>query len=141
MYREKEGVHICHWETIVHPKLYGRFGLKNMDMFGWALGDKILRRCMKKNGLFNKVVKDKYLHNYFVNAWFRGTFMKSCRVLNSWRCLLDSFHIISDCFSLKRGAGTLIRTREDSLIGLFTCSTLIENLISILWDKGFNYIF
>jgi hypothetical protein len=49
---------------IARPKIYGGWGLKNMDMFGRALAAKSLWRCLTKDGLWNKVVKDKYIHNF-----------------------------------------------------------------------------
>ena len=57
---EKPHFHLCSWDMIAKPKLLGGWGLRNIFLFNRALAANSLWRVLMKDGIWHKVIKDKY---------------------------------------------------------------------------------
>jgi hypothetical protein len=64
-------VHLCKWEDLAKPKAYGGWGIKNLYWFSRALAANTLWRCLMRDGLWHRVIKDKYLSSTSVVSWLR----------------------------------------------------------------------
>jgi len=67
----KKHLHLCSWEVIAKPKHLGGWGIRNIFHFNRALAANSLWRVLVKDGVWNKVIKDKYLPHCSVATWFR----------------------------------------------------------------------
>jgi hypothetical protein len=70
---EKQHLHLCSWEIFAKPKLLGGWGLRNIFIFNRALTTNSLWRALMKDGIWHKVIKEKYLPYVSVYTWFRTT--------------------------------------------------------------------
>jgi hypothetical protein len=52
------------WKTLAKPKKCGRWGLKNISLFGEALPVKSLWRLLFSDGMWSKLMKQKYFHDH-----------------------------------------------------------------------------
>jgi hypothetical protein len=65
--------HLCSWEVLAKPKSLGGWGLRNIFHFNRALAANSLWRVLMKDGIWHRVIKDKYLPYISVATWFRST--------------------------------------------------------------------
>jgi hypothetical protein len=68
---ESERIHLCKWEDLSKPKVYGGWGFKHLNWFNKALAANTLWRCLMKDGLWHRVIMDKYFHSQSVASWLR----------------------------------------------------------------------
>jgi hypothetical protein len=59
--RKKKSMHLCKWQQIARPKHLGGWGLRNLIGFSRALAANSLWRALMKEGLWQRVIKTKYL--------------------------------------------------------------------------------
>jgi len=59
--REKEGIPLVKWKKMAKPKVQGGWDLKNIFLFGQALATKSLWRLFKIEGLWGRVMIEKYI--------------------------------------------------------------------------------
>jgi hypothetical protein len=71
----RECLHLCKWENISKPKSFGGWGVRNIHLFGRALAANTLWHCLMKDGIWHKVIKDKYLPFTSVVTWLRDAHM------------------------------------------------------------------
>jgi hypothetical protein len=69
---ETHHYHLCRWETLAKPKHSGGWGFQNIFSFSKALAANTLWRVLMKDGIWQKVIKDKYLPFTTVKNWFRS---------------------------------------------------------------------
>jgi hypothetical protein len=69
----KKYFHLCSWEVIARPKLLGGWGIRNIYLFNYALATNSLWCVLMKEGVWNKVIKDKYIPHSSVVTWLRST--------------------------------------------------------------------
>jgi hypothetical protein len=55
-----QGTHLFSWETIAKPKHLSGLGLQNIFLFNRALEANSLWRVLFKEGIWQKMIKDKY---------------------------------------------------------------------------------
>jgi hypothetical protein len=115
-------------------------GYQKYFSFGKALATKNLWRCLMIPGLWHEVIIKKYIKKKFVAEWFREGKKNWNGASNIWRALTSSFDILSDWLVWKPGNGEDIRIGVDPLIGSHTYYKLSENLISVLKEKGINFL-
>jgi hypothetical protein len=102
---EKQHLHLCSWEIIAKPKLLGGWGLRNIFLFNRALAANSLWRVLMKDGIWHRVIKDKYLPYCSVSTWFRTTTNRSISASQTWKNLLKSLHLITHWLSWSPGSG------------------------------------
>jgi hypothetical protein len=69
--RKKKGFHLCNWQLIARPKKYGGWGLRNLFSFSRAMATNTLWRALMLDGLWHRVLKDKYFPYVSVARWLR----------------------------------------------------------------------
>jgi hypothetical protein len=80
---ESNHYHLCKWELLTIPKKYGGWGLRNIFDFNKALAANSLWRVLMRDGIWHKVIIDKYLPHTTVKNWFRSpTFHQNTRIQN-----------------------------------------------------------
>jgi hypothetical protein len=65
--------HLCRWETLTKPKNCGGWGFCNIFHFNKALATNTLWRVLTQDGIWHRVIKDKYLPYVTVTNWLRST--------------------------------------------------------------------
>jgi len=73
---------------IAKPKLLGGWGLRNIFLFNRGLAANSLWRGLMKEGIWHKVIKDKYLLYCSVSTWFRTTSNRAISASQTWKNLL-----------------------------------------------------
>jgi hypothetical protein len=136
----KEGLHLISWKKIAKPKKDGGWGIKNIFSFGKALATKNLWRCLMIPGLWHEVIIKKYIKKKIVIEWFREGKKNWNGASNIWRALTSSLAILTDWLVWKPGNGRDIRIGVDPLIGSHTYYKLSRNLISVLKEKGIEFL-
>jgi ribonuclease HI len=134
--KEKEGIHLTNWKNIAKPEKDGGWGIKNIFIFGQALAEKILWRCLMLPGLWHEVILQKYLKRKTVESWFRQGRKKWNGISNFWRALTSSMNIISDWLVWKPGSGRDIRIGADPMVGTHSFYKLSEDLCILLKEQG-----
>jgi len=69
---ESKHYHLCKWELLTLPKKYGGWGLRNIFDFNKALAANSLWCVLMRDGIWHKVIIDKYLPHTTVKNWFRS---------------------------------------------------------------------
>ena len=89
---EKIRFPLAHWEQIFLLKSFGGWGLNNIMWFNQALKLKIFWRGIFDEGLWGKILHDKYLGKFSMVQWIR----KGCPILlrasNIWTEFSKVFH-------------------------------------------------
>jgi hypothetical protein len=102
---EKKHIHLCSWDFIARPKILGGWGLRNIFLFNKVLVEKSLWRVMMKDGIWHRVIKDKYLPHCSIATWLRSTSHRTTNASHIWKNLLKYLHIITHWLRWKLGTG------------------------------------
>jgi hypothetical protein len=100
---EKQHFHLCSWDLITKPKLLGSWGLQNIFLFNKVLVKKSMWHVLMKDGIWNRVIKEKYLPHFSVDTWLGSTSHKMTSASQTWKNLLKTLHIITHWMSWKPG--------------------------------------
>jgi hypothetical protein len=100
-----------------------------------------LWRCLMKDGLWHRVLKDKYLNTSSVVAWLRCSPVKPHDSSITWHSLLNSLHVVTHWMAWKWGSGISIRLGEDVILGLGNQSFLSTGLIASLRQRGIHFLY
>jgi hypothetical protein len=124
----KKHFHLCSWEVIAKPKLMGGWGIRNIFLFNNALAANSLWRVLMKEGVWNKVIKDKYIPHCSVVTWLRSAPATTSSASQTWKNLLKSLHLITHWLSWRLGSGHSMLLGLDSILGLGSSSFLSRQL-------------
>jgi hypothetical protein len=124
--------HLCKWDQISLPKLFGHWGLRNIYEFKQALAANTLWRVLSSTGIWHRVLKDKYLPNTTIKNWFRSHTFQQKATSRIWGGLMKSIHLITHWLSWNLGSGQLIALGKDKILGMGENYFLSINLISSL---------
>jgi len=69
--KENKYFHLCNFQSLAKPKNVGGWGIKNLDLFNKALAEKWLWRGLSTEGIWKKVIREKYLYVVSIPLWFR----------------------------------------------------------------------
>jgi hypothetical protein len=133
--------HLCNWETISKPKVFGGWGLRNIFCFSRALAAKSLWRGLMHPGIWQRVLKDKYFPHISVTTWLRSALPVSSFGSQTWKNLLNSLPLIVHWLAWKPGAGDSIITGKDEILGMGKDSFLSAELITCLNRKNVYFLF
>jgi len=64
--------HLCRWDLVSKPNLFGGWGLRNLNIFYWELSTNTFWRVLTKPDIWNRVIKDKCLPFVQVYSWLRS---------------------------------------------------------------------
>jgi hypothetical protein len=133
---ETHHYHLCRWETLSKPKKCGGWGFHNIFHFNKALAANTLWRVLMRDGIWHKVIKDKYLPFTTVINWFRSTSFQQTMASRIWNSLLKSVHLITNWLSWIPGSGHHVVLGRDKILGMGDRSFLSHTLISLLRQKN-----
>jgi hypothetical protein len=94
-----------------------------------------------KEGLWHRVILDKYLRSFSVAGWLRTVTVPSTRGSQVWKYLLKSVHILLHWIAWYPGSGDSILVGRDYILGMGVKSILSDELIHALNLKGVYYLF
>jgi hypothetical protein len=128
--KEKKRIHLCNWDNLARPKKAGGWGIKNLVFFNKALAEKSLWRGLSTEGIWKKVIKDKYLPYVSVSRWFRLETRSQGDSSPVWRNLLKSKPLLDHWLCWKTGNGCSYTGGRDQLMGLGINSFLSDALLN-----------
>jgi hypothetical protein len=121
--------HLCKWESLTLPKKFGGWGLRNLFDFNKDLVENSLWRVLRYEGIWNKVIIDKYLPHTTVKNWFRSPSFFYNTTSRFWRGLMKAIHLITHWLSWSPGSGHLIEIGRDNILAMREKSFLSSYLI------------
>jgi hypothetical protein len=133
--------HLCSWEVLAKPKSFGGWGLRNIYHFNRALAANSLWRVLMKDGIWHRVIKDKYLPYISVSTWFRSTTTKQPLASQTWKNLLKSLPLITHWLSWNPGNGHSVLIGQDKILGIGNSSLLSQDLLLALKNKNIRYLY
>jgi hypothetical protein len=71
-----------------------------------------------KNGIWKKVIKDKYLPFTTVKNWFRSASFHQRVASKIWNSLLKSVHLITNWLRWNPGSGHHVVLDKDKILGM-----------------------
>jgi hypothetical protein len=138
--KDKESVHLVAWNKLVCPKSDGGWGLRNLNVFGTALAEKSLWRCLFSDCLWSSVIKDKYIRSWTIDEWFRQIPKNKKGASISWNWLLSVFPVVSQWLAWIPGNGWSIKLGEDPIVEKVNFHNLSEETLSHLHSRGIFYL-
>jgi len=92
---ESNHFHLCRWDHIALPKSFGGWGIKNIFDFSISLAANTLWRVLSGQGIWHRVICDKYLHDISVIKWLRSPSFQNIGFSRIWSALIKSIHLIN----------------------------------------------
>jgi hypothetical protein len=129
-------LHLCNWEKITVPKSFGGWGILNIYDFSKSLAANTLWRVLMGEGIWHRVIIDKYLCNSTVTNWLRSRSFQQSGVSKIWGGLLKVVYLILHGLSWNPGSGHLIDLGKDQILGMGDSSFLSINLLDALKDQN-----
>ena len=80
--------HLVNWQSLSWPKEYEGWGIKNLHWFSIALRLKNILMVLSNDGMWHRVLTNKYMKHLSVVAWLRGKRFCSRGVSIIWRGFL-----------------------------------------------------
>jgi hypothetical protein len=102
----------------IRPKSCGGWGFRNLIHFNTTLNANTLWRVLTQDGIWHRIVMDKYLHQSTIENWLRNDTFHLRSASRIWNNLLKSIHIITHWLSWLSGSGNLISVGNDFILGL-----------------------
>jgi hypothetical protein len=115
---ESHQIHLCRWEQIVLTKSFGGWGIHNIFDFCKSLAANTLWRVLNGNGIWHRVICDKYIHEISVITWLRSSSFQVSRVSRIWSGLVKVIHLITHGLFWILGNGSQIALGKDGILGM-----------------------
>lgn len=128
------------WEKVARPKDWGGWGIKDLTAFGPSLAAKSGWRIIKKENLWTKVVKRKYIDPVPLEEWIRNPNKKGGNTSVVWKATIDAFKIIEQGLSWQIWNGTNLQIGKDPWLGCNDNYALTPDLIRHLESKGIFFL-
>jgi hypothetical protein len=93
-----------------------------------------------KEGLWHRVIIDKYLRSCSVVGWLRTVTTSSTRGSHVWKYLLKSIHILLHWIAWYPGLGDSILVGRDYILGMGDKAILSDDLILELNGRGVYFL-
>ena len=87
--------HMCNWETLAKPKIFGGWGIRNIYLFNKSMVENNLWQVLMKDGIWHRVIKDKYIPYSSVFTWLRSTTQRTPNASRDWRNPVKSINVIA----------------------------------------------
>jgi hypothetical protein len=139
--KQSRGLHLCGWETLSKPKALGGWGLRNLHLSYLALSANTLWRILMVPGIWNKLIKDKYLSHLSAHSWLRSATFTPQGGSQTWKHLLKSLPILLHWIVWLPGTGTAIEIGKDDILGMGAKALLSPRLLERLHFLGLHYLF
>jgi hypothetical protein len=135
---EKHHFHLCRWETLAKPKYYGGWGFQNIHLFNKALAASTLWCVLMKEGIWHRVIKDKYFFVLLGSNLAQICIFCTTSASNTWKKLLKVVHIITHWLSWSPGSGHSVLIGRDNILGLGNSSVSVSRSPVILTSVKHN---
>jgi hypothetical protein len=127
--RKSTGFHLTKWKKIAKPKEYGGWGIRNLYWFTQSLAAKSCWRGIFRKGLWNSVLKKKYLKGIDLTSWLRKNECKFPVASIIWKNFMNSLPLIKRWLAWSIGCGKQVILGLDPFIGGNTSFSLSGPLI------------
>jgi hypothetical protein len=114
----------------------GGWGLRDIFLFNRSLAAISLWQALMKDGIWHRVIKDKYLIYCLVSTWFRTT-----SASQTWKNLLKSLLFITHWSSWRHASGHSVLIGKDLILGMGNSSLLSRELLTVLKHKNISYLY
>jgi hypothetical protein len=94
-----------------------------------------------KEGLWHRVLKDKYMSFVSIARWLRMVDTTKEKGSQAWKYLLKSLHLLLHWIAWSPGNGQSILIGKDCILGMGQSAILSEELIEAINRKGIYYLF
>jgi len=138
--KDTQNSHLCRWEVLSRPKKNDGWGFRNLTLFNTTLIVNMLSRVLTQNGIWHKVLKDKYLPNTTIINWFRLASHKVSSTSRMWTSLVRLVHDILHWLRWALGKGQHINIDKDKVLVLGKKSILSDELINILKQQNITVL-
>jgi hypothetical protein len=98
--------HLCTWQDLAKPKQKGGWGFQNIYLFNQALATSSLWHALTLPGIWNSIIKDKYLSHHSINNWLHMDTATSRSTSFIWKKLLKSKHLLTRWLCWLPGSAT-----------------------------------
>jgi len=88
--------HLFRWETLTKPKNCGGWGFRNVFHFNKALAANSLRKVLTQDGIWHRVIKDKYIPYVTATNWLISATFQQSPASRIWKSLLRSTHLLTN---------------------------------------------
>ena len=120
----KRQYHLTNWREISWPKEYGGWGIKHLNWFSVALRLKNLWLVLQNDGLWHRVITNKYLKMGSVEAWLKDKKFLSRGVSAIWKGFFLSLPWLGRHLAWQVGNGKNVLLGIDPIVG-FSDSLMI----------------
>jgi hypothetical protein len=96
----------------------------NLFIFNRDLATNSLWRVLTKEGIWNQVIKDKYLPHTSVSTWLRTTMVLQPSTLHIWKILMKLFPLITHWISWNPENGFSVLISLENILGIGNTSLL-----------------
>eukprot|EP01018_Ginkgo_biloba_P034237 Gb_24170 [translate_table: standard] len=134
--KEKRGIALVKWKRIALPKIWGRWGLKDIHSFSRALVAKCVWRLISVNGLWSKVMIQKYIEQDSMEDWIRRPTKTHNNASIIWKVVVLAFPLVGTWLVWTVGRGNRVRLEEDPWAGCGGFHRLSEGLLQGLQERG-----
>jgi hypothetical protein len=130
--RKSLGFHLANWKKIARPKDNGGWGIRNLYWFAQSLSSKSCLRGIFGKGLWNLVLKKKYLKGIYLTSWLCKEEYKFQVASFIWKIFMGSLPIIKQWLAWSIGCGKQIMIGLDPFIRCNASFRLSDSLIQHL---------
>jgi hypothetical protein len=133
---ETQKYHLCRWEVLSRPKKFGGWGFHNLPLFNLALNATTLWRVLNQPSIWQKVIKEKYLHNTSFIKWIRHYSHQNPTASKIWTSLRRALPVINNWLSWLPGSGSQVNLGRDKIMDLGDNAILSEGILTTLKERG-----
>jgi ribonuclease HI len=132
--------HLCNWTELTKPRRYGGWGLMNLPLFNTALLVSSFWRAVSIDGIWHRIIADKYLGSRPLACWIRKPVFQLRSISSFWKGLVTSNPVILHWLVWNPGDGTEVRLGCDKILGLGDRSLLSFDLRSLLRNQNLTHL-
>jgi hypothetical protein len=129
-------MHLCSWERLSLPISFGGWGIHNIFDFSKSLAASTCWRVLMGEGIWHRVILDKYLYQNSVTNWLRNKSFRKNGMSRIWSGLTKVLFFILHGLSWIAKNGLSINLGKDRIMGMGDLSFLSRNLLSELKDHN-----
>jgi hypothetical protein len=128
--------HLCRWELVSKPKLFGGWGLRNLNIFYQALATNTFWRVLTKPRHMEQGDKRQIFTLCSGHSWLRSTSTRTLFGSQTWKNLTNTFSLVLHWLAWNPGIGHSIVIGRDVILGMGKDSLLSDELIEKLNSKS-----
>jgi len=138
---DKFHFHMCKWESLAKPKIFGGWGFQNIHLFNKALDESTLWCVLVKGVVWHSIVKDTYFPFCSEATWLRSVSFRTPAASDTLKNLLKTMHLITQWLSYNSGSRHFILIGKDQIQGPGISYFLFPDLLSSLQEKKLTLLY